>query len=273
MPYELTWTHDASAFVGWLSDWGKETALVLMAGSHVVGRVSRCTQPERYAADLVMLGRDGGGSTIRCATCALPSDAMVALERRVREELPGAVYCRHCERLELPWHRHQTVLPNACQSCAYWIFKLGVHKDERAIVDGEVFTISREFPRGPDGGMRGFAGAPFVILFDDGRQIFTTSLYTAGKIPEALRHMGPDNADFYCATNEELVLMRHVGPCGCKALPFSHVCLKEFLSPKAIVRFTSRESASASSAAFRICSISAPFMAHIDVIIKGLSSK
>lgn len=81
-----------------------------------------------------------------------------------------------------------------CFTCCYWM----KHVEHAAAPDsvrvsGRHFVICPENVHPLD---KGFNGQRFVVLFDDGRRVETTNLWSQGEIPERFRARLPDNARF-----------------------------------------------------------------------------
>lgn len=160
---------------------------------------------------------------------SLPSDAMGILEAEVRRQLERAIACRFCGDLTMPWHtRALHPEQEGCWGCREWISSLRKATTKLAsfIVGGELHEIGQEFPR-KNSGMRGFGGRPYLVQFDDGRQIYSTNIWFQGEIPRHFRYLGRDDAEWRCMwdyqqSNER---MQELPECNCGALPFPHVCV------------------------------------------------
>jgi hypothetical protein len=50
---------------------------------------------------------------------------------------------------------------------------------------------------------KGFGGRKFIILFEDGRKVITTNLWSQGEIPKSFREDLPNNAKFIEDENDD----------------------------------------------------------------------
>ena len=87
-----------------------------------------------------------------------------------------------------------------CFNCAFWLWQHELDTQERephtaVIVEGTHYVIGSE-TKSKSTFFRGFGGAHFKIKFHDGTEVETTNLWCQGEIPEHLRHLLPDNAEF-----------------------------------------------------------------------------
>lgn len=90
------------------------------------------------------------------------------------------------------------LLPGLCHTCTFWqewVNRFARGKPhEYAIIDGTTYSIGSEEDGARYG--RGFGGARFVIVFDDGARIVTTNLWHGGEVPERWAAQLPNNARF-----------------------------------------------------------------------------
>lgn len=78
-----------------------------------------------------------------------------------------------------------------CFNCSYWSDLIPV-RNNAVIVDGVHYMIGPE----DKGGMRGFGGRRFDVVFFNGKRITTTNLWHQGTVPDHFRNRLPDNARF-----------------------------------------------------------------------------
>ncbi len=77
-----------------------------------------------------------------------------------------------------------------CFSCNLWTEHHELDKNRKfAVIDGKHYVISNS-------GLKGMCGTTFTIRFFDGETVTTDNLWHQGTIPEHLRHLFPDNAEF-----------------------------------------------------------------------------
>lgn len=119
------------------------------------------------------------------------------------------VQCQHCGTSERPhWVREvseKLIAQSRCFTCNFWIEQkdsdIIEHGDRAVITDEwEHFVISDE--RSTASAMRGFGGRPFLIRFADGREVYTTNLWSQGRIPVRFRtsgsfHLFTPNAEIF----------------------------------------------------------------------------
>ena len=204
---------------------GDTPLTALMFGKRYVGKLCYSHLRPHYSGHLLTKRDESNGSCSRCiGTFAVPSDAMVALAKKVQQEILTSVKCRSCGYVELPWERNGEVTPDICGRCDFWMKLTEKYRtrNDSFVCNGTHYTIGQEFPRDARG-FRGFGGAPHLILFDDGRQIFSTNVWTQGDVPKSLRYLARDNAEFVCDSDDEKIA-RELPPCNCGALPFPHTC-------------------------------------------------
>lgn len=96
-------------------------------------------------------------------------------------------------------------LAKVCFTCAFWLDMKRKHKDDPlwCRIDGRSYWPSSVLKPGqlaasqsPRSGFKGFGGREFCIRFHDGRLIRTDNLWTQGEMPDWLREVYPDNAEF-----------------------------------------------------------------------------
>ena len=96
-----------------------------------------------------------------------------------------------------------------CFNCNFWREKIEQDAQQPphkvAIIDGTHYYIDDENIVSE---FRGFGGAKFNIIFNDGTKITTTNLWCQGDIPEKWRPYFPDNAKF-----EEDLKWTKIGNC------------------------------------------------------------
>lgn len=83
-----------------------------------------------------------------------------------------------------------------CYHCAFWIWqhRLDVNGDrDFAIINGSHYVLE---PHTDIPWPVGMCGRKHVIRFKDGRVVVCDNLWHQGTIPEHLREMMPDNAEF-----------------------------------------------------------------------------
>ena len=101
-------------------------------------------------------------------------------------EFCGSDFKRRCEP--------SAYIGNNCFDCSFWMRKIEMpdeDEDRRVIVDGNHYRIGDS-----TGPFRGFGGRKFKILFDSGRIVETSCLWSQGEIPERFHKWFPDNAVF-----------------------------------------------------------------------------
>jgi hypothetical protein len=234
----LFWSNDVPA-----GGYGGRRVRSLKAGEQFLGVVIQHSDGKAFRAELYDGCQEEGSSVSRALKCdGKQDDAERVLLAAVEAELPGATRCKWCGQLELPWAKiGRKYRPEVCSRCSHWLNHIEMRNrtpygPTQFMANGESYEMSQEFPRGHSGGLRGFGGTAFVVLFDDGRQIYTTNLFVGGKCPAALRHLCPDTATFYKMDQDFRMKALSLPECRCKALPFAHVCLQEPLSAFAIVK-------------------------------------
>lgn len=103
--------------------------------------------------------------------------------------------CKICgKEFEKSPYSHMDLCGNdECFSTDFWNEKLEIKDDPRTVrVNGTHYWIGDETKEG----FRGFDGATFVILFNNGRFVKTTNLWCQGDIPLHFRAILEDNAVF-----------------------------------------------------------------------------
>ncbi|KKL18200.1 hypothetical protein LCGC14_2477900 [marine sediment metagenome] len=81
-----------------------------------------------------------------------------------------------------------------CFGCNFWSgFVATIDNPTHLVIEGKHYVVGREDQSGSDQG-RGFGGAYFSIVTDDGRTIETTNLWHQGTVPGHFRHVLADNA-------------------------------------------------------------------------------
>lgn len=113
-----------------------------------------------------------------CKLCLKPSEPEKYIKYRIRELM---------EEKQL------------CFNCAFWMMKWEQDTQERpqhtvVIINGMHYVVHPEFTT--NGFMKGFGGAHFKIKFHNGTEVETTNLWCQGEIPDHLKHLFPDNAEF-----------------------------------------------------------------------------
>lgn len=90
-----------------------------------------------------------------------------------------------------------------CFKRDFWLGKVeNVKRGSCVVIDGRCYYLGREDSIGD----RGYGGSLHYIKCDDGRLIKTTNLWYNGEIPEDMRSLLPDNAQFISQDSyEELV--------------------------------------------------------------------
>ena len=108
------------------------------------------------------------------------------------------IICKECGKEEkLHWIKEENdklISRNLCFKCNFW-FEKTLIKDESNVarIDGRHYQIASETDKSS---FRGYGGAKFIILFNDGRKITTTNLWHQGAIPKHFKKRLPDNAKF-----------------------------------------------------------------------------
>lgn len=90
--------------------------------------------------------------------------------------------CRFCKQ-------HESQIGDLCHECDYWIRQINIKPENRVVVKGVHFRISKSET------FKGFGGRVVLIAFKDGRTITTNNLWCQGDIPERFRRYLPDNAE------------------------------------------------------------------------------
>lgn len=106
---------------------------------------------------------------------------------------------RKCEVCGEDFESDSRLQKRFCDSeCSFWWVKIGV-KDTPYVVRAKGFHYiiaeENEFTT-----FKGCGGARFNINFKDGRKVTTTNLWCQGPIPEFLKDVLPDNAEFVNGT-------------------------------------------------------------------------
>lgn len=145
--------------------------------------------PEHIIESAVRPKMWGEGGAITWCTSPYPT------ERELREALEILDSpCRECgglvsRRVMSPLKARLEAL-NICQNCEFWT---RIVSEGAWVVGGEAFNVGDESSRG---GFRGFGGARFVLLHEDGRRVATTNLWCLGRVPAHFRDRLPNNATF-----------------------------------------------------------------------------
>lgn len=113
-----------------------------------------------------------------CRLCLKPSNPEGYIKNRIREIMEEKQFCFNC---------------------AFWIWQWELDTQSRpqhqvVITNGMHYIIGPESTM--NGFMKGFGGAYFKIKFHDGTEVETTNLWCQGEIPNHLKHLFPDNAEF-----------------------------------------------------------------------------
>lgn len=92
--------------------------------------------------------------------------------------------------------RDEMVNRSLCFTCNFWTNWVERDKTDTnsVVVDGSHYHIADEHHA--EFGFRGFGGARFKILFNDGREVVSTNLWHQGDIPEHFKSRIPNNAQF-----------------------------------------------------------------------------
>ena len=86
---------------------------------------------------------------------------------------------------------------NVCYNCAFWLWQHECdQRDPRrrgrfAVINGSHYVLGDG-----KGAFQGHYGDSFTVRFNDGRVVVNNDLWHQGEIPEHLRHLFPDNAEF-----------------------------------------------------------------------------
>lgn len=106
------------------------------------------------------------------------------------------VLCKICSKREkanfLPPIQQRMVEQNLCYVCLSWTEIIADDEESLVVIDQKAFLIHDEKAIG----MRGYGGKRFTIVFNDGRVVETTNLWSKGNVPEHFSHILPNNAQF-----------------------------------------------------------------------------
>lgn len=99
--------------------------------------------------------------------------------------------CKICGKEFSKQRWHEPICSDECFTDNYWLERVNNKASKsQVVINGYMFQIGS----GLMGGSKGFDGAKFVILFNDGRKVITDNLWSNGEIPEKFRAQLPDNA-------------------------------------------------------------------------------
>lgn len=110
-----------------------------------------------------------------------------------------SVHCSDCgKRDDLNWMediRQLLIHRNLCFYCNFWYdYTKKVNHPRSVRISNSHYWIEKEDV--PSGAFRGFNGRKFRIVFQNGREVITTNLWSQGTIPPRFRGRLPDNAEF-----------------------------------------------------------------------------
>ena len=107
--------------------------------------------------------------------------------------------CSDCGKVDkLNWMKdviEVLIARNLCATCNFWFNYILKIDNPRAVrIHNEHYWIGEEHP--PYDTFIGHGGQKFKILFQNGREVITTNLWSQGVIPPRFRSRLPDNAEF-----------------------------------------------------------------------------
>ncbi|MCH8247057.1 MAG: hypothetical protein IH951_11695 [Bacteroidetes bacterium] len=184
---------------------GEETEAIGMIGDQVVARIfgklkKDSTWMKEYSCQQVYQEGDGGKSShhIRSGVSRL-DNAKEYTEDFLFGALRNRLWCTSCGQLANVDNKTNTDELRERQLCFFcdnWLHHTKSPKSPLvAIIEGHFYTINPN--EGHPSSCKGFGGRPHHIhWFNEREDRNTSNLWHGGKIPEHLKDLFPDNAEF-----------------------------------------------------------------------------
>jgi len=188
---------------------GKCVAVGRIRAGQVVARIfERLQKGSTWMTELtaeIVYRESEGGKFSKSITWGWLGWPLIQLKENVEDQLFGHLRdwytCWSCGALTCERsmsNRADLVKTGLCFYCMVWFENVAktMAKPERYVVaGGRLYAIGEEKPGTPDH-CKGFGGRRHEIVFNDGRRVVSTNLWSMGEVPPEFRSRFSDNARF-----------------------------------------------------------------------------